>query len=311
MEGTTMAQTNTELPKKTREQQCVVWDSARLNDFRFRPDDIMICTWSKTGTTWMQQLIGQLLFNGDPELFGTSMSVWPEFRLLPKEQWFAMAEAQTHRRYIKTHSPLHALPFDPKIKYVYIGRDVRDVIWSMYHHQSSFTAAAYEAFNAVPDRIGSPLAPHNCDITNYYHTFLDHNIARGLTDDTEFWTHVQEFWNVRHLPNVLLVHFANLKSDFKGEAQRIARFLDIKVDDSLWPQIVGNCSLEHMRMLAKKNEMLDVIFEGGGNSFFNKGTNGRWKEVLTPAEIAKADEVAAQNLTPDCAHWLKTGALPA
>jgi len=306
-----MAQTLSELPKKTREQQCAVWDSARLNDFRFRPDDIMICTWSKTGTTWMQQLIGQLLFNGDPELFGTSKSVWPEFRLLPKEQWFRIAEAQTHRRYIKTHSPLHALPFDPNIKYVYIGRDVRDVIWSMYHHQTSFTAVAYEAFNAVPGRIGPPLAPHNCEITDYYHSFLDQNVARGLTDDTEFWAHVQEFWNIRHLSNVLLVHFANLKADFASEAKRIAEFLDIEVDAALWPEIVSHCSIEHMRMLAKRSEQLDMMFEGGGNTFINKGTNGRWKEVLSPAEIAKADTVAARNLTPDCASWLKTGVLSA
>jgi len=42
-----------------------------------------------------------------------------------------------------------------------------------------------------------------------------------------------------------------------------------------------------------------------------KGTNGRWMDVVSAEEIAKADEIAAQNLTPDCAHCLKTGGLPA
>jgi aryl sulfotransferase len=53
-----------------------------------------------------------------------------------------------------------------------------------------------------------------------------------------------------------------------------------------------------------------MMFKDGAKTFFNKGTNGRWKDVLTVEEIAKADEVAARNLTPDCAHWLKTGELP-
>jgi len=34
-------------------------------------------------------------------------------------------------------------------------------------------------------------------------------------------------------------------------------------------------------------------------------------DVVSAEEIAKADEIAAQNLTPDCAHCLKTGGLPA
>ena len=39
---------------------------------------------------------------------------------------------------------------------------------------------------------------------------------------------------------------------------------------------------------------------------FHKGVNGRWKDVLSPSEIARCDEVAARNLAPDCAHWLAT-----
>jgi aryl sulfotransferase len=296
-------------PRKTREQQLVVWDSARLNDFKFRPDDIMICTWSKAGTTWTQQIVAQLLFDGDPDVLGSQISPWPEFRLLPKEQWFEIAEAQTHRRLIKTHSPLHALPFRPDLKYIYIGRDVRDVVWSMYHHHSHFTPQAYAAFNAVPDRIGPPLAPPGCDIRTYYHQFLDRNQVPGLMTDTEFWTHVQEFWDARTLPNVLLIHYANLKSDFRTEVRRIADFLGLDMPDALWPKLVANCGLEHMRMLSRRMEMLDVLFEGGGDTFINKGVNGRWKDVLTPEEIAKADMVAAANLTPACAHWLKTGEL--
>ena len=53
----------------------------------------------------------------------------------------------------------------------------------------------------------------------------------------------------------------------------------------------------------------DMVFEGGGGNFINKGTNGRWKDVLSAVDIAKCDEIAAKNLSPDCARWLKTGEL--
>ena len=39
------------LPVKNAEQQWAVWDSTRLNNFPFRDDDIIIGTWSKSGTT--------------------------------------------------------------------------------------------------------------------------------------------------------------------------------------------------------------------------------------------------------------------
>jgi hypothetical protein len=46
-----------EWPKKTHEINHRVCDSARWNGFKFRHDDIVIGTWSKTGTTWMQQIV--------------------------------------------------------------------------------------------------------------------------------------------------------------------------------------------------------------------------------------------------------------
>ena len=52
----------TKWPKKTRELHNHHFDSTIWNDFRFRDDDIVISTYAKSGTTWMQQIIAQLLF---------------------------------------------------------------------------------------------------------------------------------------------------------------------------------------------------------------------------------------------------------
>jgi aryl sulfotransferase len=113
---------------------------------------------------------------------------------------------------------------------------------------------------------------------------------------------------------VLLVHYNNLKSDLEGEMRRIAEFLDIAIDESLMPQMLEHCSIDYMRAAAKSNPMaegqLKQTFKQGADTFFNKGTNGRWREVLSQPEIARCDEIMAQKLTPDCAHWVKTGEMP-
>ena len=52
------------------------------------------------------------------------------------------------------------------------------------------------------------------------------------------------------------------------------------------------------------------IFDGGARVFINKGTNGRWRDVLTEEDIARYEAEVARNLTPDWAKWLATGELP-
>ena len=294
-------------PVKTREQQHVIWDSTRWNDFKFRDDDIIIATWSKAGTTWLQQIVAQLVFQGADDAYGQALSPWIDFRLMPDA--VDVAEAQTHRRFMKTHLPLDALVFSPKAKYLYVARDARDVAFSMFHHQHLFTPGAYEAFNSVPGRVGPPLGRAPDDVHEYYRIFMQEGRLPGMFEH-EFWAHVQGWWNARTLPNVRLVHYADLKADPEAEIRRIASFLDIDVPEALWPRIVEHCGIEYMRQQASKFTMLEMMFEGGGATFINKGVNGRWKDVLSAEEIAMADDVAAANLTPDCAHWLRTGELP-
>lgn len=300
-----------EIPVKNAEQQWAAWDSARLNDFPFRDDDIMIGTWSKSGTTWTQQLVCQIVMQGAPDAYGQALSPWPEFRLAPKEDLFAMAEAQTHRRFIKTHSPFNCVPYLPQVKYLFIGRDARDVTWSMYHHHSILTPGAVEAFNNTPGLVGPPLTPLDCDVREYYARFLEQGYFPSMSPDTAFWPCIKSWWDARELPNVMLLHFGNLKQDFEGEARKVADFLEIDVPESLWPTIVAHCDIDYMREQSKQFEMLDQIFDGGGQKFINKGTNGRWKDMLSPEEIDRCDRVAEAELGAECARWLKTGELPA
>ena len=118
-------------PKKIRELQSHHFDSTVWNEFRFRDDDIVIGTYAKSGTTWMQQIVSQLIFDGAEDLNVSGMSRWVDVRIPPRQEKLDAVEEQAHRRFVKTHLPVDALVFSPKAKYIYIGRDGRDVVWSM------------------------------------------------------------------------------------------------------------------------------------------------------------------------------------
>lgn len=124
--------TTTVMPVKQREMHNHHMDSTIWNEVKFRPDDIIIATYGKSGTTWMQQIVGQLVLGPDPDLKAPELSPWMDLRALPKEVKLAQIEAQTHRRFLKTHLPVDALVVSPEAKYIYVARDGRDMVWSAY-----------------------------------------------------------------------------------------------------------------------------------------------------------------------------------
>ena len=107
-----------------RRERNFVYDSGRWDGFVFRGDDIVISTPPKCGTTWMQMLCALLIF-GTPDLPAplAELSPWLDMQTRPVEDVFRDLDAQTHRRFIKTHTPLDALPFDERVTYVHVARD--------------------------------------------------------------------------------------------------------------------------------------------------------------------------------------------
>ena len=298
-----MAETQIDWPKRTRKLKNSVVDSTRWDGFKFRDDDIVIASYPKSGTTLMQQIAGQLVLGAPDLLIETGKdSPWPEMpRFVPLQVMMDAAEKITHRRFIKTHLPIDTLVFSPRAKYIYVARDPRDVVWSAYNHLVGFTDFIWQS--GYPGR-----RPQGSE-RDYYLEFLAGNTAVMPTFDS-YWEHVRGWWACRHLPNVLFVHYANLKSDLAAAIRRIARFLDIPVDEALMPRILEHCSIDYMRAKAAADRPADNPAFKADFEFFNKGTIGRWKDVLSAEEIARCDEVAAKHLTPECAHWLKTGELP-
>jgi len=286
-------------PRKLSEAHHPVMDSTLWNDFAFRDDDIVIATYVKSGTTLTQQIVAQLIFDADPDVYGQAVSPWIDFRVTPDAP--AQARAQTHRRFLKTHLPLRHLVYAPQAKYLFVARDPRDVAWSFHNHLINFTPEAIEA-GAKAAAGFEPPPPPDPDIRRFYHAFLD-----GPAQSPAFWPYIQEWWNIRSLPNILLLHYADIIADLPGQIRRIAAFLDIPLNEKRLPAMAAHCSLAHMRKVAANSPLLTRHFQGGAETFINKGTNGRWRDVLSQDEIDKCDRIAARELTPDCAAWLRQG----
>jgi len=294
----------TEWPQKTRELQNHHFDSTIWNDFNFRDDDIVIASYAKSGTTWLQQIIAQLLWHGAEDLDVAEMSPWLDLRVPPKQIKLPVVEAQTHRRFIKTHLPVDALVFSPKAKYLYIARDGRDVVWSLYNHHVNANHLWYEALNDTPGLIGSPIGKPPESILEYFRDWLE----RDGYPFWSFWDNVKSWWTIRQLPNVMLLHFAALKQDMPTQIRQIAEFIDCPIDESTWPMILEHCSFAYMKKNAAKTVPAGGEFwEGGAETFVHRGTNGVWKDSLPTEDIARYEAIALQRLGQDCAHWLMTG----
>jgi len=288
------------LPVKQRDLHSHHFDSTIWDDFRFRDDDIIISTYAKSGTTWMQQILAQLLFDGAPDLPVAEMSPWMDLRVPPKAVKLAAVEAQSHRRFLKTHLPVDALVFASEARYLYIGRDGRDIVWSLYNHHRNANSKWYEALNDTPGRVGPPIGKPPEDIREYFREWLE----KDGFPFWSFWENARSWWEVRHLPNVMFLHFDELKEDMPGRIRAIADFLSIPIDEKKWEDILLHCSFDYMKNnAAPSTPMGGAFWDGGAQVFINKGTNGRWNDILTDEDNRRYEKIAEARLGVDCARW--------
>jgi aryl sulfotransferase len=285
-------------------------DSTRWNQFVPRHDDIVIATPYKCGTTWMQNIVMNLIFQDLQIRKIWEYSKWLDFSPHPDNLDDIMA--QEHRRFIKTHLPLDGLRFFEQIKYIVVGRDARDVFMSLWNHYRSHPQEFYDDVNGE-NLIGEPFPQCPDNIRDHWTQWISKGWFEWETEGYPHWSnmhHVQTWWNFRHLPNILFVHYNDLLSNLEGEIQRIADYLDIEVADDLLPKIADAVTFKTMKQ--KAEDLLgdmDGGFRGGAKTFINKGTNGRWRGVLTEEDLKLYDAAVNRVLTPDCAHWLENGRL--
>jgi aryl sulfotransferase len=295
----------------TREYRNHHLDSTRWDRFVARDDDIFVTTAYKAGTTWTQRILAALVLGPGPLPAPLhELSPWIDARFMgPIEPLLDAVEAQRHRRFIKSHLAADGLRFFPQAKYIVVGRDTRDVFMSLFNHYSAYTDVMYELFND-PDRPGPEFPRCPASARELWARWVGEGWFEWEPDGWPFWSHhhhLSTWWDVRGLPNILLVHFGDLKANPEAEIRRIAAFCDIEVDEDAWPALVAAVGLDAMRIEARGTEdPMALAFEGGAERFFYKGDSGRWRGVLSPDDLTLY-ETAASRLDPSLRRWLEGG----
>lgn len=286
-------------------------DSTRWHRFVPRDDDIVITTSLKSGTTWTQTIVAHLILGTTSIPDIGVVSPWLEGRGHALDEVLSTLDAQPHRRFIKSHLPLDGLPFHAQVKYIVVGRDARDVFMSLWNHHTSYTDTFVAELNALPGRVGPPLPPPQQEIHAFWRDWITRGWFEWESEGYPYWGnlhHTKTWWPYRTLDNVLFVHFNDLLSDLESEIRRIARFLEIACSDQTIAGVAAMVTFAAMKEHA--DQLLpraDHVWTGGPTTFVFKGTNGRWKGVLSPEELALYAHTVETVLPPACAAWLEHG----
>jgi len=292
-------------------------DSARWEGFEFRPDDIIISTPPKCGTTWTQMICALLVFQ--TPTFDRSLdliSPWLDMLTRDIESVRADLDAQTHRRFIKSHTPYDGLPHDRSVTYIEVGRDPRDVFRSWDNHWSNMNLDAMVAarenavgLDDVLDQLAEGPPVHAENEIDRFREWVDDETP--VTDATSLHStlhHLRTFWDVRDDPNIVMLHYNDLETDLDGEMHRLARRLQIHVDEAAWPGLVEAARFENMR--ANADTVAPDTTNGIWNSnrqFFNRGCSGQWQELLDTDALARYEHRVAELAPSDLADWLHNG----
>ena len=300
--------------RPSREYRTWSLDSRYWDGFTPRPDDIVIATAPKCGTTWMQQIVSSLVFQDARVRALPAVSPWVEARFrYTAEQMRSLLAELPHRRFLKTHLPFDGLPFYDEIKYIHVGRDGRDAALSMHNHFTGFSDDQLARFDAIGREdavVGGPYKRPSAAPADYFREWLAAKPERKSVEGPPspyFFDLEASYWAERRRANILLVHYADLSGDLDAEMRRIAAFLDIEVSEFLWPSLVRAAGFEAMKSSGDAlMPQTKSMFPEGSSRFFNKGQNGRWRQVLTDDDLALY-AAATQMLTPGLADWLERG----
>lgn len=279
-------------------------DSGRWLGFPFRDGDIVISTRSKTGTTWVQMICALLIFQ-TPELPAplAQLSPWVDHLVASRDDVYAQLAAQSHRRVLKTHTPLDGIPLDNRASYIVTGRHPLDMAVSLYHQGDNIDRARVRQLigQAEPAEPSRPRPPLREWLLGWIGGDAD---PRAHPDSLPgvLW-HLGDAWSRRHQPNVVLVHYDDLRSDLEGQMRRLASRLNIAVAEDAWPDLVPAATFERMRAKADQLVPSKGILKDN-RAFFRRGSSGAGREVLGETEIASYYDRAAELAAPDLLAWL-------
>lgn len=278
-----------------------VGGNERWVGFPHRPDDIVISSRSKSGTTWVQMICALLVFQ-TPDLPAplAEVSPWVD-GFEPIEEVAARLDTQHHRRILKTHTPLDGMVLAPGVTYIVVCRHPLDVGLSLYHQTANLDRARMEELSGTPS-----IAPPEVDPATWMAWWIatDERPEDHLDRVPGVVHHAADAWARRREPSVVLVHYQDLQDDLEGEGCRLADRLGIEVADDLWPALVAATRFDAMRTRAEDHAPDRVGVLRDPRAFFRSRRSGGGAALLDAEQLrAYATRVAAM-APPDLLAWL-------
>ncbi|XP_042240703.1 uncharacterized protein LOC121878510 [Homarus americanus] len=267
----------------------------KLYNFEFKQSDVLVMTYPKCGTTWVQEVVWTMLNNPDLKHSKTHQPIMYRSPFLELDMFTDLAEdglegvmiklleTTPDPRTIKTHLPLSLMPSSllNTTKVVYVARNPKDVVTSYYHHC----------------RI-TKLVNYKSSLEQFVRYFVDDNVVYG-----PYWLHVKEAWEKRQHPNLHFLFYEDLKTDTMAELGKLNDFLGTMLTENQLERVAIHTSFDEMKTRkALLGEMeddpnkfnLDIISLDGG--FFRKGDIGDWQTKLTPPMEDKINKWIEDNL---------------
>ncbi len=219
----------------------------------------------------------------------------------------AQLDAQTHRRFIKTHTPLDGVPEWSDVTYVTVGRDPRDVFVSWEHHTANLNPE--NVFAAIDGAVGFetvlPFVDDSPDtIEERYDLWLVNESSTALMSLAFVASHLEASWQRRSRPNVEMFHFEELRSDRAGAMTRLAEALDVQLSSDRIEELAEAASIGRMRVRADDlAPNTKTIFHDSTN-FFRSGEGGDWRSFVTPEPDAIYWQRIDELMSPELRDWL-------
>ncbi|CAO2608046.1 Sulfotransferase 1C2 [Lemmus lemmus] len=255
----------------------------QIQAFKAKPDDLLICTYPKSGTTWIQEIVDMIEQNGDVEKCQREAiqhrHPFIEWARPPQPSGVEKANEMPSPRILKTHLSTQLLPpsfWTSNCKFLYVARNAKDCMVSYYHF--------YRMNQVLPD-------PGTWD--EYFETFISGKVNWG-----SWFDHVRGWWEIRDRYQILFLFYEDMKRDPKREIQKVMRFMGKNLDDEVLDKIVQETSFERMKEnpMTNRSTVPKYLLDQSISPFMRKGTVGDWKNHFTVAQNEKFDEIYRQKM---------------